>query len=176
MKKLLPFLCLLLASCSSTPSLQDNVEKAQKESMKDPASYELISLDKFKEITYGDEIQSRIDQQITRKESAERQLDFYTNSVQKEDEVNKAKADIERADKIISGLEELKVKKSDSLNVVAATIYKHKFNGKNGLGIVVPSLNFAIVLPDGSIKGFSNDEKSLPNNPNDFKEYFDLLK
>lgn len=42
--------------------------------------------------------------------------------------------------------------------------------------MVVPNLNFAIVLPDGSVKGFAEDEKSIPLNPNYFQEYFDLLK
>lgn len=176
MKKFLPLICLLLASCSSAPSLKDNVKEAQLKTMKDPTSYELLSLDKYKDITYGEEIQARIDQQIYSKESAERQLDFYTNSVPSEEDANKAKSDIDRAEKIISSLEDLKTIKADSLDVIAATIYTHKFNGKNGLGAVVPNLNFAIVLPDGSVKGFAEDEKSIPRNPNDFQEYFDLLK
>lgn len=176
MKKFFPLICLLLASCSSVPSLKDNVKKAQLTTMKDPTSYELLSLDKYKDITYGEEIQARIDQQRSLKESAERQLDFYTNSVPNEENANKAKADIDRAEKIISGLENLKITKADSLDVIAATIYTHKFNGKNSLGIVVPNLNFAIVLPDGSVKGFAEDEKSIPRNPNDFQEYFQLLK
>lgn len=176
MKKFFPLICLLLASCSSVPSLKDNVKEAQLKTMKDPTSYELLSLDKYKDITYGEEIQARIDQQISHKESAERQFDFYTNSVPSEEDANKAKADIDRADKIISGLEDLKITKADSLNIVAATIYTHKFNGKNSLGTVVPNLNYAIILPDGSVKGFAEDEKSIPRNPNDFKEYFDLLK
>lgn len=176
MKKILPFICLLLASCSSTPSLKDNVKEAQLKTMKDPTSYELLSLDKYKDITYGEEIQARIDQQISHKESAERQLDFYTNSVQSEEDANKAKADIDRAEKIISGLEDLKTKKADSIDVIAATIYTHKFNGKNSLGMVVPNLNFAIVLPDGSVKGFAENEMSIPRNPNDFQEYFELIK
>lgn len=176
MKKFFPLICLLLASCSSVPSLKDNVKEAQLKTMKDPTSYELLSLDKYKDITYGEEIQARIDQQMWFKESAERNLEFYINSVPDEEKVNNAKADIAKAEKIISGLESLKITKADSLDVIAATIYTHKFNGKNSLGMVVPNLNFAIVLPDGSVKGFAEDEKSIPRNPNDFQEYFDLLK
>lgn len=176
MKKFFPLICLLLASCSSVPSLKDNVKEAQLKTMKDPTSYELLSLDKYKDITYGEEIQARIDQQTWFKESAERDLEFYTNSVPDEEKVNKSKEEIAKAEKIISGLEGLKVTKADSLDVIAATIYTHKFNGKNSLGMVVPNLNFAIVLPDGSVKGFAEDEKSIPRNPNDFQEYFDLLK
>lgn len=176
MKKFLPIICLLLASCSSVPSLKDNVKEAQLKTMKDPTSYELLSLEKYKDITYGEEIQARIDQQISFKESAERDFDFYTNGVPDEEKSNKAKTDIDRAKKIISGLENLKVTKADSLDVIAATIYTHKFNGKNSLGMAVPTLNFAIVLPDGSVKGFAEDEKSIPRNPNDFQEYFQLLK
>lgn len=176
MKKFFPLICLLLASCSSVPSLKDNVKEAQIKTMKDPTSYELLSLDKYKDITYGEEIQARIDQQTWFKESAERDLEFYTNSVPDEEKVNKSKEEIAKAEKIISGLEGLKVTKADSLDVIAATIYTHKFNGKNSLGKVVPYLNFAIILPDGSVKGFAEDEKSIPRNPNDFQEYFDLLK
>lgn len=176
MKHYLFIVLLLLVSCSTTPTLQDKVKDAQKKEMKDPESYELLSLDKYKDITYGDELKARIEQQHSFRKSAERDLDYYTNSVPDETKSEDATNKLNRIDSIIEQLNNLMVQKNDSLDMIAATIYSHKFNGKNSLGVIVSTLNYVIVLPDESVKGFVESENDIPNNPNDFQEYFQIIK
>lgn len=155
MKKLLLAFAatLLMVGCSLT-SQEKRVSEAVKATLAFPESYEFISLDSIRSVTYGEQLDKRI-------------AHFHRHLI-----LNRALRFATTKDSLMEvRLNELRKQKADSLDVEAATVMRLQCSIKNDAGIAADATYYIWVNPKGDVLEVYTDSANVDDCPIDFVDY-----
>lgn len=145
-------LVALFAACA--PSFEDRVGDAVKATLPNADSYEFISQEEVMRLTYGEQLQQSIDK-FARQDAMNKAMGF-----QRKDSV------------MVARLKDLQQRKADSLDVIAATLFKHTFRYKDVASEPVDT-TFYVWVEDtlGNVVSVSAYEYDPRDTPRPFSEY-----
>lgn len=144
---------LTMVGCSLTPQ-EKSVSEAVKATLTYPESYDFISLDSMRSVTYGEQLDKRI-------------AHFHRHLV-----LNRALRFETAKDSLMEvRLKELRQQKADSLDVEAATVLRVQCSIKTDLGIPADTTYYVWVNPKGDVLKVYTDSASIGDCPVDFDDY-----
>lgn len=168
MKRLFVLACAaaMLAACSE-PKAEDPAVTAIKSSIAgivgDDAKITVFSFEKMDSTTFGQEIEHRLGVQKMAEVQNAKYANKY-NAVGKSQKSLKKRALMERNKEIAAGLEAIRARMADSLDVVA--YYDYKFSGKAEKEDTVTEFNeyWASVTPSCEVLNINPKQKGLHTN------------
>lgn len=165
MKRYIILACMATAAIScSAPKAEDPALTAVKAGIADKigegAKISMVSFEKIDSTTFGEEIDRRLRLQELAHSQNGKYAEKYKAAGQREDAMKK-KAIMQKNEKIIAGLGQIKERMADSLDVVA--YYDYKFSGKAEKDGAITEFNeyWASVTPDGIVLNITPKQKTL---------------
>lgn len=172
--------CFCFSSCTET-TLEANAFKALRPYIKDPSSYELISIEVIDSLSEYDNINNAIQQHVRMQEVSLSLIDDAIKSAEGKkdvsDELKKIDQyfiDVKTDSALISFLDRKLVAASKSR--VCAIKYVYRFRYLNDAGLTAPGMYYFWATPDGSILQLVEKEESLDASPVSIPGYEQLME
>lgn len=173
------FTCLSFSSCTET-TLESNAFKALRPVIKDPSSYELISIEAIDSLSEYDNINHAIQQHLHMQEMTLSLIDETVKSAQGKkdvsDELKKIDQyfiDVKTDSALISFLDRKLVVASKMR--ICAIKYAYRFRYLNDSGLTAPGMYYFWAKPDGTVIQLEEKEEKLSTSPVSIPGYEQLM-
>lgn len=144
---------LTMVGCSLSPQ-EKSVSEAVKATLTYPESYEFISLDSIRSVTYGEQLDKRI-------------AHFHRHLI-----LNRALRFATSKDSLMEvRLNALRKQKADSLDIEAATVLRVRCSIKTNAGADADTTYYVWVNPKGDVLEVYTDSANVGDCPVDFVDY-----
>lgn len=172
--------CLFFSSCKET-TLEANAFKALRPIIKDPSSYQLISIEAIDSLTEYDNINNAINHHIHMQEMTLALIDETIKEAETKKDMSEELKMIDRyfievkTDSALISFLDKKLPLANK-NRPCAIKYAYRFRYLNDDGLMAPAMYYFWATPDDNVIQLTEKEASLDSSPVSIPGYDELMK